>query len=142
MALTPENNSYLYDEYMENENVEIPSKTWFIDFENGRIGSFIVGELALRQFVQKAISTARNKYPIYTDQYGSEIEEELIGRGTTEGYLNAVVPRMIQEALIYDDRIEDVQVSYERLDNSLAISVFIVPMIGEAFTEEVSINGL
>lgn len=137
MALTPENNSYLYDEYMENENVGIPSKTWAIDFENGRIGGFIDGDKALKQFVKKALMTERNKYPIYTDAYGTELFD-LVGQSLTDGYLNAEVPRMTSETLIYDDRINDVSTTHIRTDDHLQIEVSVDGIVSEV----VKVNGI
>jgi hypothetical protein len=44
-----------------------PTKTYKLDFENGVIGDFIDDDEALRQFIYKAIRTARFRYLIYDD---------------------------------------------------------------------------
>jgi Protein of unknown function (DUF2634) len=85
-----------------------PSLTYRLDFEKGVIGGLIDGDEALRQFVSKEIRTARYRYLIYDDEYGSELED-LIGSDVTEAFLNQEIPRIIREALIYDDRIADVR---------------------------------
>ena len=71
------------------------------------IGGKIDGIEAIRQFIAKAIRTARDRYLIYDDQYGCDLES-LIGANVTRELLEEEIPRVIYEALIYDDRISDV----------------------------------
>jgi hypothetical protein len=98
----------------EEDRVEVvnptpePSLTYRLDFENGAIDGYIDADDALRQFIIKAIRTARFRYLIYDDDYGSELED-LIGADVTEAFLNEEIPRVIRETLIYDDRIADVR---------------------------------
>lgn len=144
MALTPENEAELLDEVVaELEMLEIaPSRTWAIDFENGTIGGFIDEDEALRQFVRKAILTERSKYVIYSDDYGNELHS-LIGQDVTPALLDSEIPRMVYEALAYDDRIEDVQTEYTRDGDQLFITVTVIPANRDVvITEEVAINGV
>jgi len=67
----------------------------------------IDGRDAIIQFVDKAIRTARYRFPIYDWDYGCEIED-LIGQDVSVALLEAEIPRVIREALIYDDRIDNV----------------------------------
>ncbi|MGC4378409.1 DUF2634 domain-containing protein [Fictibacillus sp. Mic-4] len=140
MALTPENNSELIDELDVGEDVEIePSKTWAIDFKNGTIGGFIDESEALRQFVVKALLTERDKYVIYSDEYGTELQD-LIGDDTTLDLMNSEIPRMVYETLAYDDRIEDVtDIECMREGDKLFITFTVVPESGASFTEEVEL---
>ena len=71
------------------------------------IGGKIDGLEAIRQFIAKAIKTARDRFLIYDDQYGCDLES-LIGASVTRELLEEEIPRVITEALIYDDRISDV----------------------------------
>lgn len=71
------------------------------------IGGKIDGLEAIRQFIAKAIKTARDRFLIYDDQYGCDLES-LIGANVTRELLEEEIPRVITEALIYDDRISDV----------------------------------
>lgn len=77
MALTPDNGSVFLDDLLaqeqEAEDTLEPSKTYRLDIENGRIGGLIDGEEALRQFIKKAIMTARNRYIAYDEDYGCDI---------------------------------------------------------------------
>lgn len=85
-----------------------PSKTYYFDFETGRIGRRLIdGIEAIEQFIKKTIKTARFKYPIYSDEYGCEMEDN-IGANVSRGFLESETIRTITEALVYDDRIEDV----------------------------------
>jgi hypothetical protein len=116
-----------------------PSLTYRLDYENGTIGGFIDGDEALRQFVIKAIKTARFRYLIYDDQYGSELED-LIGADVTEAFLNEEIPRVIREALIYDDRIADVRdFSIRRESDRVYVEFTVVKTDGDTLTEEVAI---
>ena len=112
MALTPIN-IVIDDEELTQENAESsttetqPSLTYALDLESGRIGGYIDGEDAIRQFIRKAVYTARYRYLIYSDDYGSEIDD-LIAQNLPFSVLEIEVPRAIEEALISDDRINSV----------------------------------
>ncbi|AZU61082.1 DUF2634 domain-containing protein [Neobacillus mesonae] len=84
-----------------------PSRTYKLNSETNEIGGFIDGEAALRQFIEKAIRTARFRFLIYDDDYGCELEE-LLGEDITQELLEMEIPDIITDALIYDDRINDV----------------------------------
>lgn len=142
MALRPDNTEILDDvivaEALDTTDLE-PSKTWAIDFEAGTIGGFIDGERALRQFVQKALLTEREKYPIYTEEYGTELHD-LIGEDVTPALMDSEIQRMVYESLAYDDRIDDVQTTYERVGDKLFITATIIPANEDVeITEEVTV---
>mgnify|MGYP001425792012 CR=1 FL=1 len=116
-----------------------PSRTYKLDFENGVIGDFIDDDEALRQAIVKAIRTARFRYLIYDDQYGSELED-LIGADVTDAFLNEEIPRVIREALIYDDRIADVRDFVVRREgDGVFVEFTVVKTDGDTLTEEVTI---
>ena len=117
-----------------------PSKTWAIDLERGRIGGLVDGEQAVRQYIRKAIMTARNRYLIYDDSYGEEIRE-LIGQNLTQALTDVELPRLVREAIEFDDRIEavsNVTISRHNSD-SIHIAVTVELVSGLFITEEVSI---
>jgi len=87
---------------------EIPTKTYAIDFERGRIGGMIDGVDAIKQAIIKAVITPRFKCLIYDDQYGSEIKEDVIEEDSSEAYLQTVIPDYVSDALLPDERIIDV----------------------------------
>jgi hypothetical protein len=129
----------------EEDRVEVvtptpePSLTYRLDFENGVIDGFIDGDEALRQFIVKAIRTARFRYLIYDDDYGSELED-LIGADVTDAFLNEEIPRVIRETLIYDDRIADVRdFIITRKGDEVYIEFTVEKTDGGTLTEEVTI---
>lgn len=106
MALSPEID---IDEAFDDEPEIETLKTYRIDYENMRITNEIIdGIEAIKQFVYMAILTPRYVHPIYSDDYGSEIEELLADNDVTTEFKMMELPRLITEALIYDERIADV----------------------------------
>lgn len=109
MALTPIN-FIVNNEQQAATSVqtdEMPSKTWSIDLEKGRLGRVVDGETAIRQYIRKAFMTARNRFLIYDDFYGEELTD-LIGQNLTPNLMQVEIPRVVREAIIYDDRIASV----------------------------------
>lgn len=90
---------------IEEEKEIETSKTYKIDFENGRIIGYVDGQDAVKQFIHKALTTPRFKCLIYTSLYGSEIKERLIDDESTTEYLEADMQRMVEDALLYDGRV-------------------------------------
>lgn len=82
----------------------IPSKTYKIDWEAGRIDGFIDGKDAVKQAIDLAITTERYLWGIYSWNYGSEIYT-LIGK--SDAYAMSEMKRMIQDALSPDSRITE-----------------------------------
>ena len=140
MTLLPDNQTELLDAYLAQEDAAQPepSFTYRINFGNGRLGGMVDNKDALKQYVVKAIKTCRSRFRIYTDDYGCEIES-LIGSDVTEAFIQAEIPRMVREALIYDDRINDVtNVQATRDGDAVFITATIVSIYGD-FTQEVVI---
>lgn len=141
MALIPENYSEILDEQEEAEVVVEPSKTWAINFETGTIGKFIDEDEALRQYIRKAILTERARFAIYSDDYGCELNELIGDDVVTEDLLDAEIPRIVYEALAYDERIDDVQTTFTREGDKLFLSVTVIPADNDVeITEEVEVN--
>lgn len=115
-----------------------PSRTYALDLESGEVGGIVDGKEAVRQFVRKAIATARFRFPIYSDQYGCELED-LIGQDVPLELLQTEIPRVIKEALIYDDRIRSVSdFVIERSGDVLSVSFSVETREG-TINEEVTI---
>lgn len=89
------------------EAAEPPSRTYRLDLEEGRILGMIDGQEAVRQAIHKALITPRWKCLIYDNQYGSELEAAVVqsmGRASN-GYIEAVVPGFVRDALRPDTRV-------------------------------------
>ena len=143
MALTPESIDETIDTEETLDEEVAPSKTWAIDFDNGTIGGFIDDDVAFKQFAIKSLMTERSKYAIYSDDYGTELLD-LIGEDVTAALLDSEIPRMVEDTLIYDDRIDSVSnITLTRDGDKLFISFQLVTVTGEDITtEEVEINGV
>ena len=109
MALTPITFEIDTEEFEEEEttaDIEVgPSLTFNI--RGKRLGALIDGKEAIQQFIEKAIRTARSNYLIYDDSYGSDIDY-IISQSLPLDVLQIELPRLIEEALISDDRIDSV----------------------------------
>lgn len=89
------------DEDLDDE----PTLTFKV--ENGRIRGKVDELPAMVQAVDKILRTERLVYPIYSDQYGNDLND-LIGKDI--GYAKVETERMIKEALLADDRVIDVEI--------------------------------
>ncbi|WP_046214788.1 DUF2634 domain-containing protein [Paenibacillus wulumuqiensis] len=106
MAFSPLSDNFEDTSFVTEDDV-LPSKTYALDLDTGAIGPMVDGTAALKQFILKAIATERFHYTVYDTDYGCELED-LIGSNVTAELLTDEIPRVITEALIYDDRIDDV----------------------------------
>lgn len=117
------------------ETVTQPSRTWRLDFEHGRVVGMIDGLEAVRQAVAKILQTERFEHLIYDSSYGFE-GKGLIGKAPV--FIQSELRRRIREALIQDDRIEDV--TDFRIDitgDTVTVRFTVVSTFG-SFQEEVT----
>lgn len=70
-----------------------------------KIQGYVDGLEALKQAIYKVLNTERYEYPIYSFNYGIELES-LIGKDRT--YVQIELKRRIRECLLRDERIENV----------------------------------
>ncbi|MBD5075692.1 DUF2634 domain-containing protein, partial [Xanthomonas citri pv. citri] len=106
MALSPE---IEFEDIEDDSEVIETSQTYKIDFENGRItNEIITGLEAIKQFVYLSLHTERYAYSVYSHDIGNELQDVLADNETTDAYKKMEIPRLIEEALIYDDRISAV----------------------------------
>lgn len=88
------------------EEVKQETRTYNIDFLNGRIDGMIDGSDALEQAIRKILMTERYKNLIYSEDYGCEIKDTMMSNENTDSFLEAEIPVLIQEALLEDERID------------------------------------
>lgn len=81
------------------------SDTYQMHIKKERIKGAVTGLDAIAQACYKAINTERYAYPIYSWNYGIELQD-LFGQPIP--YVFAVLPQRITDALMQDDRISDV----------------------------------
>ncbi len=83
-----------------------PSKTYKLNIDNNTIsGGYVDEKEAIKQTIYCILNTERYDYLIYSWNYGVEIKN-LIGEHLT--YVIPELERVITEALMQDDRIEEV----------------------------------
>lgn len=131
--MIPANSDLLVEDF---EYITQPSKTYRLNIENNTIsGGYIDGLEALKQAVYKILNTERFDYIIYSWNYGIEIKD-LIGE-----HMSFVIPeleRVIKEALMQDDRIEDVTDFEFSIDKNVVTTKFKVTSVeGVAEIEKV-----
>ena len=93
----------LLDEDFEIE--EETSRTYKLDHNREKVRGYTDGLEAVKQAAFKILNTERYRYPIYSWNYGVELEG-LFGRPVS--YVKSELKRVIREALLQDDRIDKV----------------------------------
>lgn len=132
--MIPANDSDMLEQDFEYETQ--PSKTYKLNMDNNTIsGGYIDGLDALKQAIYKILNTERFDYIIYSWNYGIEIKE-LIGE-----HMSFVIPeieRVIKEALMQDDRIEDVtDFKFTTNKNNVTVNFKVTSKEGVASIEKV-----
>ncbi len=82
-----------------------PTYTYEMSPESGLIRGHVDGIEAMKQAVYKILSTQRYRYLIYSWNYGIELEDLF---GEPVSFVCPELERRIREALLWDDRIEEV----------------------------------
>ncbi|SEN73442.1 Protein of unknown function [Amphibacillus marinus] len=115
---------------LHNEEIEetlLPSRTYAV--YNNRIIGTVDGIKAIRQAVEKILRTQLFNYEIYTETYGIE-SDRLIGQNFD--FVRADIQRTIEDALLIDDRIEEINdfriISETR--NALAVGFTVLSIEG------------
>ncbi|GLF91888.1 hypothetical protein Saga11_31470 [Bacillus safensis] len=135
MALSPEEE---IEETEEDEEVET-STTYQIDFDIGRLtGETISGIEAIRQFIYMTLRTERYAHPIYSHDIGTEIQELLTDTEATDEYKEMEIPRLLEEALLVDERIDHIEeLEVTKQNDSFHVKLAIVTDEGTLEIEEV-----
>jgi len=119
-----------------NEAAE-PSRTWRLDFEKGRATGMIDGLEAVRQAAHKTLMTERFAHLIYDSDYGAELNKLI---GLSQGLMQSETRRRIREALLQDERIDDVaNMEIEASGDGAAVRFLVLSSLGES-QEEVKIH--
>lgn len=130
--MLPNINEELYDFDLELET----SKNYKMKISEKHINGYADELEAMKQVVFKILNTERYEYLIYSWDYGIELQDLY---GEPLNYVSAEAQRRITEALIQDDRIEDVRdFDIECIDkSSLKISFTVDTVYGELASERV-----
>ena len=104
-----------------------------VEYETvNRINGFIDEIESVKQAIYLILSTERYKYIIYSWDYGVELVD-LIGKPIP--YCMAEIPRRIKEALLVDNRIENVtDFQFEHIGKTLHTTFTVVTNVGNVET--------
>lgn len=120
------------------EEAELPSKTYRLCINSGRILGTTDGLDAVNQAIRKAITTSRFCNLIYDDDYGSEVNSMVHDKTSTTELIETVVPELIKDALSQDTRIieaYDFEMSFK--NDEAFISFKVDTIFGETEIKEV-----
>ena len=116
-----------------------PSLSYKMRLEKERIERNVDGIEAVKQMIYKTLMTDRYRFEIYDWNYGVELDDLL---GKPKEFVKAELPRRIEDALIIDDRVEEVT-DFEFTDidkTTLAVKFTVKTIFGNVEAEkEVSI---
>lgn len=105
------------------------SRTYKLCPESGTIGGLIDELDAMEQAVFKILSTERFEYPLYSWNYGIELDE-LIGEPVT--FVLPELERRITEALMQDERITTIDTfEYEISGGTVLVSFTVNTIFGD-----------
>ncbi len=119
------------------EDIQQPSRTWKLDFDKGKVTGMTGGLDAIKQTVFCILQTDRFRYLIHSFNYGQEFNS-LIGLSPT--FVESEINRMVQEALMQDDRITNIEnLQMEPNGDSLLVTFTVVTDIG-SFDQGVNVS--
>lgn len=98
------------------EETQIPSRTYKLDLDRGRIVGYVDDEEAIQQAAAKILRTPRFGCYAYNDQYGSEIMRLLGDKNVTREYIEVEMDFLLNDALCADGRflgIEDLKMTFD-----------------------------
>ena len=111
-----------------NVNRNIVGKTYKIDFKNNRISENIDGIESLERAINIILNVDRYSCLIYDWNFGSELLD-LVGKNIE--YVKTESKRLIKEALLQDDRIQDVSnFTFEQEKDNLLVSFLVSSIYG------------
>ena len=121
------------DDILDIEVESQPSKTYYLDIENGRIRGITDNLEAVKQAVYLILNTERYDYIIYSWNYGAELKD-LIGQPREYAY--SEIKRCITEALLQDDRIMAVDdFEFEAAEKTVHVRFTVYTIFGDMEVE-------
>lgn len=126
---------------VESPEKEIPlAKEYAYDFDKGDFKTkngkpyLVEGEEAVKLWIHKALITNRYKELIHTWDYGSELEDQIIGRGFTFGIIESEARRYITECIEaslsdYVTELKDFDITFKK--GTLTIEFIAITIYGE-----------
>ncbi len=100
--MTPNNNNYATQLQISGYN----DRTYILG--DRTMQGNLYGRDSVRQAIKHILSCERYSNPIYSDNYGVELEQYI---GKSVSYLEATIEDVLRDALKQDDRVENVTVT-------------------------------
>ena len=92
----------------EVNSVDVP-REYEIDFTTGQLtGRIVEGVEAIKTWVWLCLQIERYRFPIYTWQYGAELEQ-YIGKGYSQEYLDIELKSAVEDALKVNPHITGIE---------------------------------
>ena len=139
MALLPDTGTSDFGTVTISSNYTQPDKTYRMQVDDDTVSGSLTDSIeAVKQAAYKIINTERYKHVIYSWNYGIELQD-LFGKPVP--WCLSEIPRRIREALIQDDRIDDVtdfDITYDKHGNVL--TQFIIKSIYGDISAEKGVN--
>lgn len=124
--------------FMALEVKNEPSESYRMDIGLEIINGSVDELAAMKQAVYKILNTERYLYPVYSWDYGVELDDLL---GEPADYVCAELERRISEALTQDDRIESVDgFEFDLSEKKTVKAAFSVHSIYGSFEESKAVN--
>ena len=115
-----------------------PSKNYKMHIDHNIINGCVDELEAVKQAVFKILNTERYRYPVYSWNYGIELDDLF---GEPADYVCAELERRVREALTADDRIDSVDNFKFDVSKKKTVSVsFSVHSIYGSFEESKAVN--
>ena len=118
-------------EQVKSKNNDI-YKEYEVDFNTGQLtGKILEDKAALKIWIYKVLLTKRYVYPIYSWDYGQDLEE-LIGQGYENDFIKSEAERRVQECLMINEHIKGCSnFDISLINNQLQISFTVNTTFGE-----------
>ena len=126
------------ERFLQNfDDVEIPSKDYALNVNARRINGIVNDLEEVKQAIYFILNTERYDYLIYSWEYGVELKD-LVGQPMS--YVIPELERRITEALIQDNRIENVSnFEFQKEKRKLHVT-FVVSTTFGTIESEVDVN--
>lgn len=136
--MIPESQDYFSQDESQDNYLVLPSKTYKLDLVNGRIMGTIDGAQAVMQFIKKVLNTDKYAFEIYDWYYGNELIK-LVGK--PYDFIITEIPRIVEEALLVDDRIKEVNsFNFNQTSIDSLVCSFMVVTVYGSIKYEMEVN--
>ena len=136
--MTPVNNT---TQVISNvlETIQMPDKTYYVDFETKRITNIIDKMDALKQTIFFILNTTRYKHIIYSHNYGNELDKII---GLDFDLMKSEIERYTKECILSDDRFVEIRdfIAEPIEKDSMRVEFTVVTYLGNTVNIETEVS--